>query len=252
MSSLKEILVEGTDDQNVIKNLLSVRGIVKDDRFPDNDAKNQGLPKCTKTARKEKRLLEDEEVIYIVDMGGYEQMTAVSRKQPHRAIYKSIRESRVSHMAIIIDTDTDLRSRWDSITNQLILSGVEPATIPAVPTSTGSLFLSTQPDRNVKVGVWLMPNNVLQGMLEDFLALLVSTPDQKRLWDYVTKVQAKIPVKSRFFSKVHESKAKVHAWLTWQDEPGRPLGQAVTRTYIDPNHPQVDIFVNWLQATLEI
>lgn len=30
------------------------------------------------------------------------------------------------------------------------------------------------------------------------------------------------------FKKVHHSKAVIHTYLAWQDEPGNPLGQAIT------------------------
>lgn len=44
------------------------------------------------------------------------------------------------------------------------------------------------------------------------------------------------------------SKAVIHTYLAWQDEPDRPLGQAITKQAL---RPQTDIavrFTDWLKA----
>ena len=45
----------------------------------------------------------------------------------------------------------------------------------------------------------------------------------------------------------HCSKAKIHTCLAWQDEPGAPIGQSITKYVLDLNRPTAQAFVkNWL------
>lgn len=38
----------------------------------------------------------------------------------------------------------------------------------------------------------------------------------------------------------------IHTWLAWQDDPGTPLGQAITKRYLDAEGPHVAAFLSWL------
>jgi hypothetical protein len=48
------------------------------------------------------------------------------------------------------------------------------------------------------------------------------------------------------------SKANIHTWLAWQEEPGKPMGQAITAKYLNPKSKQAELFVNWLRALFAI
>ena len=54
------------------------------------------------------------------------------------------------------------------------------------------------------------------------------------------------------FIQDHRAKAEVHTWLAWQAEPGRPLGLALTRRYLDADHALAQRFHDWLVALFEI
>jgi len=45
----------------------------------------------------------------------------------------------------------------------------------------------------------------------------------------------------------HHSKAVIHTWLSWQDEPGKPLGQAITANLLKPETDLAQVFINWLK-----
>jgi hypothetical protein len=62
---------------------------------------------------------------------------------------------------------------------------------------------------------------------------------------------ANIPKGEVRFSKLDEPKAVIHTWLAWQEEPGRPLGTAITARYLDPHVPEVDVLVAWLNRLYE-
>jgi hypothetical protein len=45
---------------------------------------------------------------------------------------------------------------------------------------------------------------------------------------------------------IHKSKARIHTWLAWQEDPGTPMGLAITKSYLDTNQELCNLFVNWL------
>lgn len=49
------------------------------------------------------------------------------------------------------------------------------------------------------------------------------------------------------FKAVQRSKAVVHTYLAWQDEPGKPLGQSITAQALRPDQPLAERFVDWLK-----
>ena len=42
-------------------------------------------------------------------------------------------------------------------------------------------------------------------------------------------------------------KAHVHTWLAWQKEPGKPMGQAITKRYLDANAPHAQQLIVWIR-----
>jgi len=56
-----------------------------------------------------------------------------------------------------------------------------------------------------------------------------------------------IPATERRFSDLAKPKAVIHTWLAWQEEPGKPLGTAITAKYLDAGVPEVNDFINWLR-----
>lgn len=95
-----------------------------------------------------------------------------------------------------------------------------------------------------RLGIWMMPDNRVEGMLEDFLLRLVHEHDPLvgRARDAVTG----IPEAQRRFAPTYGSKAVAHTWLAWQQEPGTALGQAITKRYLDPARAPAPAFRRWL------
>lgn len=92
-----------------------------------------------------------------------------------------------------------------------------------------------------------MPNNCVAGILEDFLRFLVPLNDP--LFDHVVQsIDTILPGHCRF-TDLKKPKARIHTWLAWQEEPGKPFGQAITARYLDPDLPAADVFAQWLHRT---
>ena len=147
--------------------------------------------------------------------------------------------SDLERLGIVVDADTDATGRWQSIRAVLGRSGY--ANVPDQPEPAGTVV-----DHELlpRVGLWIMPDNVLPGMIEDFLAFLV--PENDSLIERARANLDSIPVPERRFAVQHHTKALLHTWLAWQADPGTPLGQAVTKRYFETEGPRVLAFLAWL------
>jgi hypothetical protein len=139
-------------------------------------------------------------------------------------------------IGIVVDADLDVQSRWQSIRDRLRQSGYE---VPATPPPNGLIVA----DRRPAVGVWVMPDNVLPGILEDFVKQLVPPGDD--LWPLVERSVAAIPATSRRFTAAAERKAEIHTYLAWQEQPGTRMGSAITNRYFEANATLAITFVEW-------
>nr|VFK22312.1 MAG: hypothetical protein BECKLPF1236B_GA0070989_13031 [Candidatus Kentron sp. LPFa] len=105
-----------------------------------------------------------------------------------------------------------------------------------------------QADNSPTIGIWFMPDNNLNGMLEDFcrqLAVANAIGCAERC-----VYQAKRDGYATFIDS-HESKAVIHTFLAWQDRPGMPLGQAITARSLNPSQPIAKKFIDFLQSLFD-
>ena len=146
-------------------------------------------------------------------------------------------------IGILIDADTDLLARWASILSILTRQGYSG--VPSSPNPNGTII--GQKDKPT-IGIWLMPNNRLPGELEDFIAFLVPQRESNPLWNYAKHCLDGLPEVTERYPEQDRSKAHIHTWLAWQQEPGKPLGQAITARYIDANAPNAMQLIEWLRS----
>jgi len=158
-------------------------------------------------------------------------------------------------LGIILDADFNLEGKWMALRNRLLQFGfseaaIEKSEIDKRLISTGAII---QDHDLPTVGVWLMPDNCLEGELEHFLEFLITQKKDNPLWSLVVETLEKIPEENTFpdyskrFKEQDRRKALIHTWLAWQEEPGKPLGQALTARYFDAEAPHALIFINWVR-----
>ena len=149
-----------------------------------------------------------------------------------------------SRIGVVMDADTSLKSRWDSFVSILKRTGkydCETLTLPQ-----DGLVLEPIDNTYPKVGIWLMPDNNQNGMLEDFMMALAKPDDtlMKKSEDVLTGLETEGIQK---YKPVHRSKAKIHTYLAWQDVPGRPMGQAITTNILNSDSDMAVMFADWLK-----
>ena len=205
MANRRILLVEGVDDEHVMKHICGNHGIPRLDEIRQHGGAS--------------RLLES---------------------VPVRI--KASEEGDV--VGLIIDADTDLDARWRSIRGGIVEMGYNNA--PEVPVPDGTILAPPAGTLLPRLGIWIMPDNRANGILEDFLRFLVPQPDA--LLEHVERSVADIPDEERRFRRPEdEPKAIIHTWLAWQQEPGKPFGTAITARFLDPSVTEARVLASWLR-----
>lgn len=205
MATKRVLMVEGPDDEHVVKHICGQR-----------------------------------------QLGTIENIHPYGGKDPLiDGIEARLKESDISALGILLDADEDIQARWQAVSSRVKSAGYTD--IPVSPATHGTVLEAPPGTLLPRVGIWLMPDNRLPGILEDFLRFLV--PDGDPLLAHVDHSVETIPTDLRRFSDLKRPKALIHTWLAWQKEPGKPFGQAISSRYLDPKLPAADVFAGWLQKT---
>jgi hypothetical protein len=178
------------------------------------------------------------ETFEVVDTEGYENL--------RDGIDERIKSGTFEKLGFIIDADTDIKSRWQSISDILKTFGYK---LPDAPEPKGTIVF--HPDSNtfypLSIGIWIMPNNQLEGMLEDFLEKMIA-PNNELLEiakESLEKVESKVSESERF-KESHYAKALIHTFLAWKEPPGRPFGQAINANFFNEKTELLTQFMDWL------
>jgi len=92
-------------------------------------------------------------------------------------------------------------------------------------------------------GLWVMPNNCDEGMLEDWIKSCVHS-DEHKLFAHAETVVDTLPQTK--FKSIHISKAEVATWMAWQKQPGHGLYRAVEDQLIDMDSKLFLELKDWL------
>lgn len=151
-----------------------------------------------------------------------------------------LKQSHIKTIGIVLDADADINNRWTSVKDKIgLLINEVPAQFP-----TDGLIIAND---KLRIGVWIMPNNQVSGMLEDFIAYLI--PPDDKLHPEVKRFLTELEEKDLSnYKDIHRAKALIHNWLSLQESPGTPMGLAITKKYLNANDANCSRFVNWLNT----
>ena len=159
-----------------------------------------------------------------------------SVEQVLRAIGPEIKAPGRRSVGVLVDANDDLNSRWQAIGDRLTRAGI--VTPPAA--EPGGTVAESSP----RVGVWLMPDNVSAGELEDFAVRLIPVDDP--IWPEARRYIDGIPVERRKFASSKAMRARLYAWLATRKEPRR-IGAAIGTGDLQASEPLAVSFADWLR-----
>lgn len=142
-------------------------------------------------------------------------------------------------IGVVIDADNSSEKRWNQIKKKLKSHNY---ILPKNPEAQGTIIQNYD---NPKIGIWLMPNNSDCGMLENFLLKMIN-PEYIEVAKSCVDLAKEKGITS--FKENHYSKAVIHTYLAWQDEPGMPLGRVVSHNTLKHDIEIAGQFVDWLKS----
>lgn len=210
----RRLLVEGDDDKRVIPELIEARGI------PWGEIRGQA----------------------VVDIETYDGIDGLT----NRLIATELKASGLTALGILVDANGQPERRWQSVRDRCL-----PA-IPELPAALPKGGLIQRLPSGIAFGVWMMPDNRQRGMLETFLALLVPSGAAEDLWHWTDELCDAARQREAPFREAHRDKARLHAWLAFQDPPGRSLHRAILERILAPDHPAGNDFVEWFSELFDL
>lgn len=135
-------------------------------------------------------------------------------------------------VGFVLDADDYPERRWQAVVDRLQRRSIQS---PADPGQFGTVI-----DGKPRVGVWLMPDNVADGALEEFISTMV--PQGDPVWplakEYIGMAEPYLHTK--------RSKAEIHAWLATRKRP-LPMGAAIGAQSLNTDGPLCRSFAAWLK-----
>ncbi len=146
-------------------------------------------------------------------------------------------------VGIMVDADTIPLQNWHRVRNQIRSAQRSVSPIPAQPNTAETVIPENTATGSPRVGIWIMPDNVSLGELEDFVAEMIAADD--RVWPLARRYVDQIPLSERRFADNKALRAKIYAWLATREDP-RQMGLAVRTQDLEVTGPLSQTFVAWL------
>ncbi|MDR2099342.1 MAG: hypothetical protein LBP40_00765 [Campylobacteraceae bacterium] len=176
-----------------------------------------------------------DEVFNVIDCEGIDNI--------YQSIPVFLKKSGIKTIGVIIDADNDIKCSYNRIKNRLSSEGIH---IPSDLSEDG--IIETQ--NKIKIGIWIMPNNNLNGTIEDFISFLVPKDDTLMPIAILTLDNIEQNRLNRY-PLGHKNKAKIHTWLAWQKNPGIPIGASIGQGYLDAKHEVCKKLIAWLKKLFD-
>ncbi|HJH28842.1 MAG TPA: hypothetical protein C5S51_03995 [Methanosarcinaceae archaeon] len=151
-------------------------------------------------------------------------------------------DATVTRLAVIVDADSVVNGGGCQRAIDRITKIVEQYdfTLMANHSVAGVLF---ENDYGLAdFGLWVMPNNDGEGMLEDWIKSCVHS-NEHELFTHAEEVVGELSPQK--FKPIHRSKAEVATWLAWQKTPGH-WHHVVEEQLIDTNSELFKELSDWL------
>ena len=159
------------------------------------------------------------------------------------SLYSEVNVSGREVLGVLADANGKIDRRWNSISDQLNKAECQ---VPKKISCSGSIFNGP---RNIRVGVWLMPDNKRSGELEDFVHDMI--PENDPVLPRVKQFICSIPAEDRKFSDSKITKAHVHAWLATREKPRR-MGTAIKSQDLVHDVKIANSFVSWIRNLFDL
>ena len=145
-------------------------------------------------------------------------------------------------VGFVLDADDGPNQTWRRVSGRL-MSAVPAIPLPTGPNSDGVIIPEDASAGIPRIGIWIMPDNVSSGELENFVEQMI--PSNDPVWPLSQRYIDDIPVDERKFAANKTLRAQIHAWLATREDP-RQMGLAIRAHDLAVNNPLSQAFLRWL------
>lgn len=157
-------------------------------------------------------------------------------------------------LGLIIDADTDINARYAEIIKELRETSNLSIDVSELANNNG-LIKEIKRDSGdiIKIGIWIMPNNMKAGRIEDFLFEKIEEDNKlfKQVEPLINTLEQnaekdKDIVNYMYLSK-HRDKAKLHTFMAWSNPPDLSMGMAVKKGFFPVESETEKKFRAWIE-----
>lgn len=154
-----------------------------------------------------------------------------------------LNDGHITHIALVVDADyLEYHGLGCQKTIDRVMNMVNPFGFELDPASENGLCFK-HADGFADLGLWIMPDNQDEGMLEDWIKTCVKDDEQTLFQSASSAVQ---DLENPKFSAHLTAKAEVATWLAWQKQPGHGLYVALKDDLLDGDSPLFRSIELWL------
>ena len=177
-----------------------------------------------------------QETFDVIDCGNYQKV--INQLKTRLKFFPE----NLNTLGIVVDADFEIENRWKSL--KTILSDFGCQFEDKAIRENGVILIA---DGLPRLGIWLMPDNKNEGILENFVTTLI--PKDDKLWPESERILLEIETqKLNKYKNKDRQKALIATWLAWQENPGKPMGTAITAKVLSLDNDLCQRFKKWLKA----
>lgn len=167
---------------------------------------------------------------------------AGSKSELDKRFIEELRADDRQIIGIVRDADMNINTSWQSVKDRIERTQLGYS----VPENLDNKGIIIEPPNEYlpRLGIWLMPDNQIEGELEDFVRECIVANDS--LIPYADGVLNKIEKANIHRYRGKRSKAFVYTWLAWQKEPGINMRTNFQQGVLSADSPIAQTFINWL------
>jgi len=147
----------------------------------------------------------------------------------------------IRRLGVMLDADQGPEGRYERFRARCL--GAFSELPPKLPEDG----LVVENEQQMRLGLWIMPDNSSEGSLETFLRYLVPDPSGP-IWNHAINSVQRARTIGCPCRDAHIAKANLYTWLSWQDPPGQSPGKSLTKKVLDPHSESAERFVRWFRS----
>lgn len=157
-------------------------------------------------------------------------------------------------LGLIIDADTDINARYAEITKELRKTSNLSIDVSELANNNG-LIKEIKRDSGdiIKIGIWIMPNNMKAGRIEDFLFEKIEEDNKlfKQVEPLINTLEQNAgkdkDIANYMYLPKHRDKAKLHTYMAWSNPPDLSMGMAVKKGFFPVESETEKKFRAWIE-----